>query len=229
MVMFYPPYFNHAPQTPTMTKPHPNSRILVFAKAPIAGTVKTRLIPTLGAQRAAALQGALIRHTLATTEKSHLPVELWCHPNPGHPLFETCSREFPLTLHSQEGGDLGARMYHAACEGLAAGPVILIGTDCPALTAEVLIESAAALERGNDAVLGPALDGGYYLLGLRRIDPSLFTDIPWGTDGVLERTRRQLRILGWKWQENPTKCDIDRADDLSLLPATLQAYVSSEP
>nr|VFK54894.1 MAG: hypothetical protein BECKTUN1418F_GA0071002_10602 [Candidatus Kentron sp. TUN]VFK58786.1 MAG: hypothetical protein BECKTUN1418D_GA0071000_10901 [Candidatus Kentron sp. TUN]VFK60647.1 MAG: hypothetical protein BECKTUN1418E_GA0071001_10592 [Candidatus Kentron sp. TUN] len=202
-----------------------HTRILVFAKAPIPGMVKTRLIPTLGAQRAAELQTALIYHTLATTAQSGLKVELWCYPDGKHPLFLTCARKFAIVLRTQKGADLGARMYHAVKMALAAGPAILIGTDCPTLTAEELRETSMRLERGSDAVLGPALDGGYYLLGLNRIHPSLFEDISWGSNRVLAETRRRLRILDWQWRETPARRDVDRPGDLACLPSALAGVI----
>jgi len=202
-----------------------NAGIRIFAKAPVQGEVKTRLIPALGARRAAALQAALIRHTLAISAQSGLEVELWCHPDQGHPLFSNCAREFAITLRTQEGEDLGARMYHAVRVALVAGSVILIGADCPTLTAAELRETSMALQSGNDAVVGPALDGGYYLLGLNRIHPSLFAGVPWGSGQVLAETRQRLRALGWLWRENSIRRDIDRPEDLAFLPATLQGVI----
>lgn len=190
------------------------------------GEVKTRLIPTLGARRAAALQAALIRHTLTVAVQSGLDVELWCHPDREHPLFWTYAREFPLVLHTQEGADLGARMYHAAREALVAGPVILIGADCPTLMAEELREVSMVLERGSDAVLGPAVDGGYYLLGLNRAHPWLFEGISWGSDRVLEETQQRLWTLGWQWQEMLIKRDMDRPADLAFLPVALRTVIN---
>nr|VFJ70299.1 MAG: hypothetical protein BECKFW1821B_GA0114236_11832 [Candidatus Kentron sp. FW] len=208
-----------------MTTPPRNTRLLIFAKAPVPGTVKTRLIPALGARRAAALQGALIHHILTIATRTDLAVELWCHPHHEHPLFSIYAQEFPVVFRTQEGADLGARMYHAAREALAAGPVILIGSDCPTLTAEELREASMMLEGGCDAVLGPAVDGGYYLLGLNRIDPWLFEGISWGSDRVLEETRRHLRALGWRWREMFVKRDMDRPADLAFLPAALKTVI----
>nr|VFK18031.1 MAG: hypothetical protein BECKLFY1418C_GA0070996_10386 [Candidatus Kentron sp. LFY] len=208
-----------------MTKPSRHARVLVFAKAPVPGEVKTRLIPALGAWRAATLQATLISHTLATTAQSGLGVELWCHPDCDHPLFSTCARRFTIALHPQDGADLGARMRHGAESALATAPVILIGTDCPDLTAEELRETSARLENGNDAVLGPALDGGYYLLGLNRIHRWLFDGISWGSDRVLSETRQRLHVLGWRWWEAPARRDIDRPGDLAFLPPRIRDVI----
>nr|VFK78616.1 MAG: hypothetical protein BECKSD772D_GA0070982_10201 [Candidatus Kentron sp. SD] len=206
-----------------------NARILVFAKAPIPGAAKTRLIPVLGTRRAAALQGALVHHTLNTATQSGLEVELWCHPNHLHPWFSICATEFAIVLRDQEGADLGERMYHAAKTALTTAPVILIGTDCPGLTASELREASKKLAKGYDAVLGPALDGGYYLLGLNRIHSSLFNDISWGSDRVFIQTRQRLRALGWRWWKPSVRRDVDRPTDLAFLPPNLDAVIQGTP
>nr|VFJ51644.1 MAG: hypothetical protein BECKDK2373B_GA0170837_10342 [Candidatus Kentron sp. DK] len=198
-----------------MNKP---CRILLFAKAPIPGKAKTRLIPALGARGAGALQAALLRHTLTTVAQTRLECELWCHPDSAHPVFSALAREFGVSLHVQTGNDLGRRMGYAAGADRHR-PAILIGADCPSLTAWDLREAALALEADQDAVLGPALDGGYYLLGLRQTHPSLFEGISWGEHRVLAETRARLRILGWRWRELSARRDIDRPDDLPSLAA----------
>lgn len=199
-----------------------NARLQVFAKAPLPGLAKTRLIPALGAEGAAALQQRLIRHTLATAARSGLATALWCHPDTAHPFFAVCAGEFTVDLRAQQGRDLGERMHHALCSGLAGdGVALLIGTDCPALAAADLRAAANALTADCDAVLGPAADGGYYLIGLRRPLPTLFHDMPWGTADVLARSRDRLRAAGLHWHELPLRHDIDTPDDLSHLPAEL--------
>ncbi len=204
------------------------ARILLFAKAPVPGHAKTRLIPALGAEGAALLQQRLTLHTLSTALGSGLPMELWCHPDPHHPFFATCAEIFGITCRAQQGGDLGARMQHAAAAALGQGPVVLIGTDCPGLTAADLIAAADALAE-TDAVLGPAIDGGYYLLGLRQLDAVLFEGVSWGTDAVLTQTRRRLTALGWRWRELRRRADIDRPEDLALLPPHLHQSTEDTP
>jgi len=194
-------------------------RLLIFAKAPLPGLAKTRLIPALGAAGAAALQQRLIRRTLATAAQSGLATELWCHPDCAQPFFAACAGEVTVELRSQQGADLGERMHHAFVT--ADAPALLIGTDCPALSAQDLCAAAAALNADHDAVLGPAADGGYYLIGLRRPLAELFRDMPWGTDAVLARTRQRLHAAGLRWQELPTHHDIDTPTDLIHLPKEL--------
>jgi hypothetical protein len=194
----------------------PDSRILIFAKAPLPGQVKTRLIPRLGADGAAHLQGTLMERTLTQAVTSGLaPVDFWCAPSADHPAFLRLASEFGIALETQVGEDLGERMLRAADQGLrGAGSVLLIGTDCPALSAIHLRQALLWLGSGTDAVVGPAEDGGYVLLGLRRADPLLFEGVAWGGDRVLQETRYRLSELGWQWRELETLWDLDRPEDL---------------
>jgi rSAM/selenodomain-associated transferase 1 len=115
----------------------------------------------------------------------------------------------------QNGPDLGARMQDALEWALQRAPwAVLIGSDCPGYDSDYLQTAFAALER-HDAVLGPALDGGYVLIGMRRAAPELFADMPWSTTGVLDTTRQRLQRKGWSWQELPTLRDIDTPQDLA--------------
>ena len=190
-------------------------KVLVFAKAPLPGKVKSRLIPVLGAERAALLHCRLTEQALTTALAADLgPVELWCAPDTHHPFFRACRGKFGVTLHEQAHGDLGVRMLGAAQQTLASfKQMLLVGADCPLLQAEDLREAGRALVSGNDAVLGPAEDGGYVLLGLCRSDPALFRDIEWGTCKVLDATRARLGALGWRWHELHSHWDIDRPED----------------
>lgn len=196
---------------------HAEVRILVFARAPEPGQVKTRLIPAVGADGAAALHRRLVEQQLERLcVEAVATVELWTTPDADHPFFAQLTRRWPIERHPQQGEDLGARMQHAAEQALTrANAVILIGTDCPALDADYIRTASTGL-RTADAVLGPALDGGYVLLGLRRTDPLLFTDIPWGTGRVAALTRQRLTRLGWRLAELPALADIDRPEDLTL-------------
>jgi rSAM/selenodomain-associated transferase 1 len=109
-------------------------------------------------------------------------------------------------------------MAHAFHETLKwTTQALLIGTDCPSLTVDDLREAAEVLRKGIDAVIGPAEDGGYILIGLRRCVPDLFTGISWGTGSVLDQTRRRLRELRWKWHELSEQWDVDRPEDVERL------------
>jgi uncharacterized protein len=192
--------------------------LAVLAKAPAPGTVKTRLIPALGADGAAALQRRLIERTVATACAAAIgPVTLWTTPPAPHPCFMDLASRYPIALAAQPDGDLGARML-AACTA-AAGPSIVIGTDCPALTPSHLHGAAEALREDNDVVLVPAEDGGYVLIGSRRPQPGLFADMTWGTDTVMAETRLRLARAGLVWRELAPLWDVDRPEDLAKLRA----------
>ena len=185
--------------------------IAVFAKAPVAGEVKTRLVASLGAEGAARLHQALVERALATALAARLgPVSLWCAPDTSHPFFARCSERHGVELRRQQGADLGERMHHAFEQ--AAGPLVLIGSDCPALDPRDLRAAADAL-RAEDAVFVPAEDGGYVLVGLVRPDARVFADVPWGTARVMACTRDRLRDAGLRWRELPQLWDVDRPDD----------------
>lgn len=195
----------------------PRGRILLFAKAPIPGQAKTRLIPALGAIGAARLHERLLRETVARLSMlPDAPLEIWCAPDCSHPVFKDLALAHPVQLHRQCTGDLGARLLAAAADGLRrTEKVMLIGCDCPALGVRQLGQAFGWLQLSEvDAVLGPAADGGYVLLGLRRTEPSLFADMPWGSDHVAAMTRNRMAALGWRWRELPLLRDVDRPEDL---------------
>ncbi len=198
------------------------ARILLFAKAPEPGNTKTRLIPLLGAESAAVLHALLLERALRTALAAAIaPVELWCTPSAQHPRLLHCASRFGVAAANQCDGDLGTRMLHAAVTALASVPrVIIIGSDCPALTIDHLRHADTGLRAGDDAALVPTEDGGYALLGLTRCDGPLFENIDWGSDRVLATTRERLAMLGWRWSELPATWDVDRPDDYRRLVAS---------
>lgn len=189
---------------------------MVFAKAPIAGVAKTRLIPALGKQGAADLHGQLLDHTLAWASNGCADiVQLWS-PDVEHPVL----LQTQMPLFSQCGDDLGQRMAHAFEHALeSAKAAVIIGTDCPALTKDIVAEAFAALESGSDVVLGPAEDGGYYLIGLKHAAPELFAGIEWGGDRVFVDTIAKLEQAQLSCHALPTLWDVDRPEDLQRLLA----------
>lgn len=196
----------------------PEAKFLVFAKAPVAGEVKTRLAPALGAEGAAVLHARLVRHTLATVRSLSDNVILYCAPDRDHPFFSVCAQQYGVALEHQCRGDLGIRMLHACIDHLKTGTaVVLVGTDSPALDAEALGKAVVALARGAHVALAPAEDGGYALIGLRRCAPELFLDMPWGTGRVMDETRARLQRLGWRWTELAPVWDVDRPEDYERL------------
>ena len=199
------------------------TRILIFAKAPVPGRVKTRLIPALGAEGAARLAARMLEGTVAEALAAGVgEVELCADPEPDDSAWDG-HRPADVMLSPQGDGDLGARLLRAARRATTQGErVLLIGTDCPELDRTRLAEAAAALD-DHDAVVHPALDGGYVLLGLGRFDERLFADIAWSTDTVAVATIGRIESLGWSLEVGDTLRDIDEAGDLELLGSTSPA------
>jgi uncharacterized protein len=192
--------------------------VAVLARAPVAGSAKTRLIPALGTDGAAALQQRLIERTVATACAAAVgPVTVWTTPAAPHPYFTDLTARHQIALAAQPDGDLGARML-AAC-GAAGGPALVIGTDCPVLTPEHLREAAQVLREGTHVVVIPAEDGGYVLIGSRRPQPGLFAGMTWSTDAVMAETRRRLTRDGLTWRELAPLWDVDRPEDVARLRA----------
>jgi uncharacterized protein len=201
-----------------MTAEPSEVRVLVFARAPEPGRAKTRLMPVLGPKGAADLQARFTWHAIETALAAAVGgVELWCAPHSAFSFFYACQEELGVRLRGQGPGDLGNRLHRAFRETLTRAPAaMVIGTDCPALSPADISRAAKALSE-HDAVLGPAEDGGYVLIGLRRVSPRLFDRIDWGTASVMEQTRDRLSALGWRWAELPTLWDVDRPEDYDRL------------
>ena len=193
--------------------------VIVMAKAPVPGFAKTRLIPALGAEGAAAIAHRLLDRAVEQALAADLGgVDLCCTPDSRHAAFARLAESPGVELSPQGEGDLGARMARAFERWLAhVSRVLLIGTDAPALDAALLRQAARALD-DNDAVFVPAHDGGYALVGLRRPAPSLFDAMLWSTSTVMARTRERLAAAGLRHTELPAVADIDNAADLIHLP-----------
>ncbi len=193
--------------------------IAILAKAPIPGLAKTRLIPALGEAGAATLQARLTARAVVTAMAAGTgPVTLWAAPDERHPAFAQLAERFAVALARQDDGDLGARMLAALAA--ANGPALVIGTDCPALTAEHLGAAADVLRQGTDVVVIPVEDGGYALIGARAAQPALFRDMRWSTPGVMAETRRRLAARGLTWREPVKLWDVDVPEDLERLRAS---------
>ena len=197
------------------TPAEPERALIVFARAPEAGRVKTRLIPLLGEKAAARLHARLVERALRTARAAGFSqVELYCSPGIKNEFFKKMQMQFDVRLRPQGHGDLGERMYRALRRHPGA---VLIGSDCPALRPADLRAAARALRGGADAVLAPAEDGGYALIGARRAARTLFDGVDWGSARVLAQTQRRLRRLGWRWTELRTVWDVDRPEDVLRL------------
>lgn len=212
-----------------MAKP---CRILIMAKAPMAGYCKTRLIPALGANGAAALARAMLRSTVrmalqAQAENIEICIEICAAPSARHSAWGTVRLHPALRWSEQGEGDLGARMYRAARRAQDAGEhVVLIGTDCPEMRASHLLRAIADLKT-HAASLIPTLDGGYALLALQHPHPSLFENMPWSSNAVAAQTLQRARQLGWNIAIQPALHDIDQPEDLQWLPGALRTAAAT--
>jgi uncharacterized protein len=195
------------------------TKIIVFAKAPQPGLTKTRLIPALGAEGAAALARRMLELTLLQALEARVgPVELWVTPAISDSAWHGIPIPDGVQISPQGEGDLGARLARATQRGLElSAAVMLIGSDCPELDSTSLRRAAQMLRR-FDAVIHPTADGGYALLGLRRFDPRLFSDIAWSTSTVAHRTIQQIYALQWALHVAATVNDVDEPADLRRLP-----------
>jgi uncharacterized protein len=198
-----------------MTTLFPDSVLLIFCKAPVAGQVKTRLQPALTATQAATVHRQLTRLTLDRAFQRPLcAVQLYCSPDTNHSFFEQCAKDYPLLLSAQRGADLGERMLNAFSDALSQyRHAILIGCDCPSLTVDDLQQALTALQNGQDAVIAPAEDGGYVLIGLNVPQPALFEDMVWGSEKVMEETRRRAKLASISLHELARQWDVDTAED----------------
>jgi uncharacterized protein len=195
-------------------------RILIFAKAPVAGFAKTRLIPALGTQGAASLAQTMLLHTINKALAAQVgKVELCVDPAPSDPIWHTFNLPKGILWSAQGTGELGIRMARAAQRTTDAGEaVLLIGTDCPDLSIALLREAAQALA-AHDVSIVPTYDGGYCLLGLQRFNAQLFNNIPWSTDVVAAQTLQRIKELNWQVKIHPSLHDIDEPADIQWLPA----------
>jgi hypothetical protein len=181
--------------------------------------VKTRLIPALGADGAAALYLDLLDHVLAEVSLAQgLAVELWVDRAPAAPELEARAAAAGAALRVQVEGDLGRRMDDALRRVLGEGALpILVGSDLPGLTTAHLEAATRALREGAEAVFAPATDGGYGLVGLTRPMPELFTDMPWSTPAVMDETAARLAAAGVPWRRLEALWDVDAPEDLPRL------------
>ncbi len=198
-----------------------DAAILVFAKAPIPGTVNTRLIPAIGVAAATRLQDELLQQRLASLASAKLcEVILMCAPDVAHHRFTECKKCFDVSLSLQQGDDLGERIVNGLKQVFAdrghketsKNRVIVIGTDAPALTADT-IEKAIQKLSSSDVVAVPAEDGGYVLLGMSSYRPELFQGIDWGSEIVMQQTREAGQRLQLQLVELESCWDVDREED----------------
>ena len=210
--------------SPDAARLTPHAALVIFAKAPIPGEVNTRLCPPLTPDEAATLHGSFVLDMLERTKLAvatlQLPFHryLACAPSSDLVFFKIMEERQGVRLLDQVGGDLGQRIHRAFIDLFSKGykQVIIVGTDVPTLPLSVYQEAFAMLDR-SDVVLGPALDGGYYLIGLKQPEEKLFTGVPWSTDQVLAVTQQQAKTLGLSVGLTTTWRDMDTIADLQAL------------
>lgn len=206
-------------------------QLIVFIKAPQPGQCKTRLIPLLGAQKACEFYQSLVINCF---EKLHplenIRLSIYAYPDTDNELVQKLARQYPCKLNSQQGNNLGERMYHAMQNELQKNSsVVLIGTDCPVIdkhyveSAFYALESPAEINQNqHNLVFGPATDGGYVLIGANSISPVVFQNIDWSTDKVLRQSLLQAKTLGYNVKQLEALWDIDTPEDY----LKYQSYVS---
>ncbi len=192
---------------------------LIFAKAPIPGLAKTRLIPFIGQEQAAELQKRMLCNIVEKVATLEIDtVQIWCTPDSQHPVFMDCQQQYKVSLYNQIEGDLGQKMAFGLDYAFQqCGRVIIVGTDCPVLSTQDIHDAMNQLIQDNEAVIIPAEDGGYVLIGLNKNEPVVFKDIDWGTNQVLKQTLNHFEKLNIHYQVLNKKWDVDEIDDLKRL------------
>ena len=198
--------------------PPPSTALLIFAKAPMPGLVKTRLCPPLAPDEAATLHGTMVLDTLERS-RNILGFDrfLACAPSKQHPFFQAVGARQGIPLVDQSTGDLGCRLYQSICSTFESGyrSVVVIGTDLPTVNSALLRAALKELSE-YDVVLGPSVDGGYYLIGLNQPHEELFVDIPWSTDAVLSCTQEKAKNLNQSVRLLSQHRDLDTLTDLQF-------------
>ncbi len=207
-----------------MEKRNPSRCIILFVKAPVLGAVKTRLAKGLGARAALMLYRAFVADILVLLGRMDLPLRIFYYPESQSELMEEWLGA-GVSLHAQHGDNLGERMHDAFCRTAAEGfdRILLVGSDVPELDEQVIGRAFSELET-HPAVIGPACDGGYYLIGFRKkaIFREAFAGIKWGTPEVLQKTLQQFQLNKKHAALAPTLKDIDTCEDWQDLAARLK-------
>jgi hypothetical protein len=202
-----------------MTFKFPDSRIAEFAREPILGKVKTRLLAALGEEGALALYQQMLARIGSCIGTARLAqLDLWVTSNPSHESFLSICNE--MNIYVQEGDELGEKMAFTCDQTLvteAAQSMLIVGTDCPVMDADYLEAALSSLQGDSDVVIGPAEDGGYVLIGMRQPQAALFADISWGSERVLAETLARAKSLHLNYHLLPTLWDVDTPADLPRL------------
>ena len=198
---------------------YPDAKLMIFARAPLAGQVKTRLIPALGESNASRFYRRMAQYVIDRMLDSQLcDISIDCMPDSHHEFFLNILNQRCVELNKQTGNNLGERMAHAIQNALKQYRyAMVIGTDAPCLTPEYVETAIEALSSGADIVIGPAQDGGYVLIGMTRFHAELFNNIDWGTGQVLQQTLDKARHANLSVHQLPILWDVDTPDDLEKI------------
>ena len=188
--------------------------LICFCKHPEPGLAKSRLAKTIGDTKANNVYKKLLEHTLETLKQINITSYLYCFPNTHNEVLQKCSDKYGIPLYPQADGDLGKKMFIAIQEHINNNAnVVLIGTDCPNIDANYIKQAFGYLRDDYDVILGPAVDGGYVLIGANKVDISVFNNVSWSTSLVLEQTIKNIVKLGWKHKCLSTMRDLDDIED----------------
>ncbi|QMU60739.1 MAG: DUF2064 domain-containing protein [Gammaproteobacteria bacterium] len=188
--------------------------IICFCKHPEPGLVKSRLAKDIGDKYAAEIYKLLLDETLKSIFNIGAEVYLYCYPNADHPILQQYKNKYGLTLKQQCDGDLGMKMFHAITNHLNGNNnVVLVGSDCLEINASYIQNTFESLNLGNEIVLGPAIDGGYALIGATNLNISIFQDIAWSSNEVLKQTVEKINELNWKYSCLNKVRDLDTLGD----------------
>jgi len=189
-------------------------QLVIFIKAPIIGQCKTRLIPLLGEQAATEFYKHLASHCVNTANQlSDIDIALYTYPDTRHSFIQQLNNSNSTSLHSQQGNNLGERMYNAINTSLKTySQCVLIGSDCPGITADYIEQAFSALD-SHSITLGPATDGGYVLIGSKKISPEIFANTQWSSHTVLQQCLKNINQLNYSHVILPELWDIDTPHD----------------
>jgi len=189
----------------------------IFAKAPIPGDVKTRLLADIGSELACEVYQSLLLNTVKNTRSEEWDTELWCSPDTQHPFFQSLAGGYPLSLKTQSNDDLGERMLFALKAGVEnGGNVVLIGSDCPVISAKYIEQAFTVLET-NDVVFGPVEDGGYVLIGCSNMHINMFNDVEWSNEKTLAQNIKAVGRCGLNYGLLEPLWDLDDIHDLERM------------
>lgn len=206
------------------------SILQLFMKAPVPGLVKTRLHPPLTLEQAACIHEMLCARLCETLcQLPGITTEVWAGSDASHPFFGQLQQQFGVAVHEQPAGDLGARMQATLQDGLRRSPrVLIVGGDCLSVDPAYVQEALSYLVGADRAVLGPAEDGGYVLVGAAEARVGMFADVAWGSDQALSQTLRNFRRLDYDVTLLASRWDIDTFADLqSHAPDLLESVMHS--